>query len=108
MPEPIPILATSVSRRKLSDESLEEYVNAAKELGKELNIPVLDVYKRTNDWINEVGLEEAKSLYKIIKPHDERFMYNPEFLNSQFYENGDDDDTHLNIFGAGQNSLLGY
>ncbi len=25
-------------------------------------------------------------------------MYNPEFLNSQFYENGDDDDTHLNIF----------
>ena len=96
----IPILATSVSRRKLSDESLEGYVNAAKELGKELNIPVLDVYKRTNDWINEVGLEEAKSLYKIIKPHDERFMYNPEFLNSQFYENGDDDDTHLNIFGA--------
>lgn len=31
----------------------------------------------------------------------ERFMYNPEFLNSQFYENGDlMIDTHLNIFGA--------
>ena len=67
MPEQFRILATSVSRRKLSDESLEEYVNAAKELGKELNIPVLDVYKRTNDWINEVGLEEAKSLYKNYK-----------------------------------------
>lgn len=95
-----PIIATSVSRRKLSDESLEEYVRAAKELGDELKIPVLDVYKRVNDWINEVGLEEAKSLYKIIKPHDPRFMYNPEFLNSQFYECGDNDDTHLNIFGA--------
>lgn len=97
-----PIIATSISRRKLSDESLEEYVNAAKELGAELGVPVLDIYKRTNDWINEVGLEEAKSMYKIIKPHDERFMYNPEFLNSQFYECGDSDDTHLNIFGADQ------
>lgn len=96
----IPIIATSISRRKLSDDSLEEYVNAAKELGAELNVPVLDMYKRTNDWINEVGLEEAKSIYKIIKPHDERFMYNPEFKNSQFYECGDSDDTHLNIFGA--------
>lgn len=95
-----PIIATSVSRRKTSDESLEEYVNAAKDLGKESGVPVLDVYKRVNDWINEVGLEEAKSLYKIIKPHDSRFMYNPEFLNSQFYERGDNDDTHLNIFGA--------
>ena len=95
-----PILATSVSRRKLSDASLEEYVNAAKELGKELGVPVLDLYARVNGWINEVGLEEAKSLYKIIRPHDERFMYNPEFLNSQFYEPGDNDDTHLNIFGA--------
>lgn len=95
-----PIIATSISRRKLSDESLEEYVRAAKELGAELGVPVLDIYKRTNAWINEVGLEEAKSMYKIIKPHDERFMYNPEFLNSQFYECGDSDDTHLNIFGA--------
>ncbi|MCI5892875.1 MAG: GDSL-type esterase/lipase family protein [Clostridiales bacterium] len=96
----VPIIATSISRRKLSDESLEEYVNAAKELGEELGVPVLDIYRRTNDWINEVGLEEAKSMYKIIKPHDERFTYNPEFLNSQFYECGDSDDTHLNIFGA--------
>lgn len=95
-----PVIATSISRRKLSDDSLEEYVNAAKELGEELGVPVLDMYKRVNSWINEVGLEEAKSLYKIIKPHDERFMYNPEFLNSQFYECGDSDDTHLNIFGA--------
>lgn len=95
-----PIIATSVSRRKLSDASLEEYVNAAKELGAELGVPVLDIYKRSNDWINEVGLEEAKGMYKIIKPHDERFMYDPEFLNSQFYECGDNDDTHLNIFGA--------
>ena len=94
------VIATSISRRKLSDESLEEYVNAAKELGEELGVAVLDIYKRSNDWINEVGLEEAKSMYKIIKPHDERFMYNPEFLNSQFYECGDCDDTHLNIFGA--------
>lgn len=96
----VPIIATSISRRKLSDESLEEYVSAAKELGAELGVPVLDIYKRSNDWINAVGLEEAKSIYKIIKPHDERFMYNPEFLNSQFYECGDSDDTHLNIFGA--------
>lgn len=95
-----PIIATSVSRRKLSDDSLEEYVNAAKELGAELGVPVLDVYARVNGWIREVGLEEAKSLYKIIKPHDPRFMYDPEFLNSQFYECGDNDDTHLNIFGA--------
>lgn len=96
----IPILATSFSRRKLSDQGLEEYVNATIELGAELGIPVLDVYKRSSDWINEVGLEKAKEIYKIIKPHDERFMYNPEFRNSQYYDSGDKDDTHLNIFGA--------
>lgn len=95
-----PVLATSISRRKLSDPSLEEYANATIELGAELNIPVLDMYKRSSNWINQVGLEQSKEIYKIIKPHDERFMYNPEFKNSQYYETGDNDDTHLNIFGA--------
>ena len=99
-----PIIATSISRMKLSDESLERYVNAAKELAAELNIPVIDMYKRTNDWVNEVGLEAAKDLYKYIRPHDYRFMDDPEYLRSQYYESaleeGETDGTHLNIYGA--------
>ena len=89
---------------KLSDESLERYVNAAKELAAELNIPVIDMYRRTNDWVNEVGLEAAKDLYKYIRPHDYRFMDDPEYLRSQYYESaleeGETDGTHLNVYGA--------
>ncbi|MDO5398370.1 MAG: rhamnogalacturonan acetylesterase [bacterium] len=104
-----PILATSISRRNIKDASLEQYVNAAKELGEELHIPVLDLYAKTKAYINEVGIEEAKSMFNWVKLKDSRFIDYPGFEKSQYYntqsekaETGisDTDDTHININGA--------
>ncbi len=95
-----PILATSISRRKTSDASLEAYVNATRELAYELSIPCIDLYARTNDWINQVGLESAKDMFNYVKKDDPRFMGYANFSRSEFYGKDSTDDTHLNIYGA--------
>lgn len=109
-----PILATSVSRKRLSDAGLEQYVNAAKELGEELGIPTLDMYAKTNGWINKISIVEnedntfttdiemANDLFNIVKPYDSRFVNSDigDFRNSKFYASGDSDNTHLNYYGA--------
>lgn len=100
-----PILATSISRRRTSDASLEAYVNAAKELGEELGIPCIDLYKRTTDWIKEVGVEEAKSMFNHVLPYDSRFIDYEGFKSSNFYTKEATDDTHINIYGA---DLISY
>ncbi|MGN0162813.1 MAG: immunoglobulin-like domain-containing protein, partial [Candidatus Ornithomonoglobus sp.] len=95
-----PIIATSISRRKTSDASLEAYVDAARELAAELNLPLVDLYKRTNGWINEVGAEAAKDMFNYVKPYDSRFIGYAGFASSGFYATGTTDDTHINIYGA--------
>ena len=96
----IPIIATSISRRKTSDSGLEAYVNAAKELAEAVNAPCIDLYAKTNSWINEVGTEQAKDMFNYVKPKDSRFTEYSGFANSGFYAEGTTDDTHINIYGA--------
>ena len=97
-----PLLTTSISRRKTSDSSLEAYVNATKELGKELGLPVIDLYGKTNGYINRVGAEKAKDIFNYVKAKDSRFVNCAagEFTKSQYYAAGTTDDTHINYFGA--------
>ncbi len=97
-----PILTTSISRRKTSDSGLEQYVNATKELGKELGLPVVDLYSKVVGYNTKVGVESAKDIYNYVKPHDSRFVNVPgmEFTKSQYYAAGTTDDTHINYFGA--------
>lgn len=95
-----PIIATSISRCKLSDSSLESYVKAAKELGEETDTPVIDLYARTNGWINEVGVDEAKSMFNFVKINDSRFINDSAFASSSYKNEGSSDSTHLNVYGA--------
>ncbi len=102
-----PIIATSISRRQLSDNTntdtkkgLELYVNAAKELAAELNIPCIDLYAKTNGWINEVGLDKACDMFNYVKAYDSRFVDYSGFSKSGFYKTGTTDNTHININGA--------
>ncbi len=97
-----PILTTSISRRRTSDSSLEQYVNATKELGKELGLPVVDLYGKVVGYNNKVGVEKAKDIYNYVKAHDSRFLNVAagEFTKSQYYAAGTTDDTHINYFGA--------
>lgn len=97
-----PILTTSISRRKLSDAGLEPYVNATKELGYELGLPVVDLYAKTNGYINRVGLEKSKDIFNHLKSKDSRFVNCKagEFSKSQYYTTDPADNTHINYFGA--------
>lgn len=97
-----PILTTSISRRRTSDSSLEQYVDATKELGKELGLPVVDLYGKVVGYNNKVGVEKAKDIYNYVKAHDSRFLNVAagEFTKSQYYAAGTTDDTHINYFGA--------
>ena len=95
-----PLLCTSISRNMTDDHSLEPYVNAVKELGARENIPVLDLYAMTREYILREGTEKAALLFKHINARDPRFSDNPEFLRSQYYDCDSRDNTHLNIYGA--------
>lgn len=88
-----PVLCTSITRNLPSDTTLVPYGNALKQIGEAENLPVLDLYKRTHALMNP-------EFYMRLEPHDKRFISNPEFVRSQYYESGSKDNTHLNINGA--------
>ncbi len=115
-----PIITTSISRRKTSDSGLEAYVNAAKSLASELGLPYVDLYAKTNGYINDknVGLEKAKNIYNYVNANDSRFAEDaalPESFKTSLgkstmgeigefsksgYVAGTTDDTHINYYGA--------
>lgn len=95
-----PILATSISYCALSAPAHEAYVIATRELGEELNIPVIDLYAKTNGWVNSVGVEDARDLFLFVKAHDPRFVSHPDFSKTDYYSSGITDGIHLNIYGA--------
>ncbi|MEA4936743.1 MAG: rhamnogalacturonan acetylesterase [Paludibacter sp.] len=90
----VPLLATPIVRRRFDNkgelvETLGDYINAVKEVGKELNVQVIDMNELTHQRVEELGPEESKKLYLWIAPGvAERF---PE---------GSKDDTHLCVLGA--------
>lgn len=94
-----PILATSVARNVLADESLVPYADALKKLGIHENIPVLDIYALSNAQLKKAP-ETHGLLHMNLVAHDSRFTDYPEFADSEYYETGSRDNTHLNINGA--------
>lgn len=89
-----PILATPIARRSYDDrgrlvDTHESYIPEVKALAMELNVPLLDLNKRTTELINEWGEEESRLLFLHFAPgHYERFP------------NGVEDNTHLSPIGA--------
>lgn len=91
-----PVLCTSITRNLPSDTTLVPYGNALKKIGSDEDIPVIDLYRRTNSLLKD-GIQD---FYMRLEPRDGRFTFNPEFKRSQYYENGSTDNTHINIIGA--------
>jgi lysophospholipase L1-like esterase len=90
----IPILLTSITRRKFADGKLEEhtvgdYPNHMKEFAKENRIDIIDAYKITHRIISQSGEDYSKKFYLHLKPNE-----------SKNYPNGVTDNTHLSPFGA--------
>lgn len=92
----IPIVITSVSRRKFLDDfktidpyAIGKYPLYAIEVAKEENIIVLDLFSITKKLYEYLGFELSKRLFLKLHPN--------ENLN---YPNGIDDNTHFNELGA--------
>ena len=94
-----PILATPVTRNVSGDETLVPYCEAIKQLGEKENIPVLDIYALSREHLL-TSPEAHTSLYMVLEPQDKRFTDVPAFADSEYYEIGSEDNTHLNINGA--------
>jgi lysophospholipase L1-like esterase len=90
----IPILATSVARRKFDDQGKlidthGDYIVATRQVAEKLNVPLLDLNKDTSELLSKMGDEQTKRLYDWIPPGE--FAQRPDGLK---------DDTHFNAFGA--------
>lgn len=96
----VPILATSISRNRYSDTIHEKYVSSVRELANDEVIPLMDMYKATNDYINKAGCADSIKLFMNLAKHDERFMSDPRYKGSCYHESFVTDNTHLNINGA--------
>lgn len=96
----IPILATSISRNRASDAWLEEYVEAMREVARIEELPLMDFYAATNGYINANGSAAATAMFMNVDAHDARFMNDPRYAGSEFYDCYVRDDIHLNINGA--------
>jgi len=89
-----PVLFTSIVRRKFGEDGLlidthGDYPVAARNLAEKLSVPMIDLQKISESWINNLGNENSKEMFLWTEPN-ERF---PE---------GRKDDTHLSEKGANE------
>ena len=90
----IPILLSSVTRRKFVDGKLDhhtvgDYPNQMKEFAKENRIHFIDTYKISHKIIDQSGENYSKKFFLHLNPNE-----------SRNYPNGITDNTHLSTFGA--------
>ncbi|WP_307344703.1 rhamnogalacturonan acetylesterase [Metabacillus malikii] len=89
-----PILLTSVHRRKFDENgfvvnTLGEYPIAMKQVAKNLDVTLIDLWKKTKVLYETLGVEESKSLFTIFPPDVE-----------ENYPDGIEDNTHFCEKGA--------
>ena len=88
-----PVLLTPICLRSWRDgrllESHGEYPDAIRVLAARRNVPLIDLYEKSNALVREMGDEESKKLYLHVEPG----VY-------PAYPNGNMDDTHTKRAGA--------
>lgn len=89
-----PVLLTSISMRRFDENGhvvngLGEYPAITREVAEELQVPLIDLNKKTAQHIGLLGEEAAKALYMWLEPGD-----HPK------YPDGLQDNTHLREPGA--------
>lgn len=86
----IPILLTSVNRRKFDEhgkllDTLGDYPEAIRNIAAKLNVPLIDLWEKSRRLYEELGEEETKKLF---------YWYELEDPNTP------PDDTHFSRYGA--------
>jgi lysophospholipase L1-like esterase len=87
-----PVLFTSIVRRKFDEngkltDTHGDYPVAVRQVAEKMNVPLIDLQKLTEDWVNYLGDEPSKKMFLWTVP-DDRFL------------EGRKDDTHLSEKGA--------
>lgn len=89
-----PIICTSVMRRKFdADGQIVDthgvYPVISCEVARDKNIPLIDMQKQTEDWLNSEGMAKSKQFFHKFAPGV-----------SKLFPRGLDDNTHFNEKGA--------
>ncbi len=89
-----PILLTSIVRRNFDKsgklvDTHGEYVTVVRDLAREMNVPLIDLNKKTTELVENLGPEESKKLYMYVEPG----------ITAKLPK-GKKDDTHLCEAGA--------
>jgi lysophospholipase L1-like esterase len=90
----IPILITPVARRKFDDagkivSTHEVYSELVRSVAKQLNVPLIDLDRKSQALLQQLGVENSKFLYNHLQPGE-----HPN------YPEGKIDDTHFSELGA--------
>jgi lysophospholipase L1-like esterase len=90
----VPVLITPVARRKFdSTEHIvgthEVYSEIVRSVARQLNVPLIDLDKKSQALLQQLGPENSKLLYNHLQPGE-----HPN------YPDGKADDTHFNELGA--------
>ena len=88
-----PVLFTSIVRRKFDNDGKlidthGDYPVATRKVASEMDVPIIDLQKLTEEWINALGDEPSKKMYVWTDILTER------------YKEPRKDDTHLSLEGA--------
>jgi lysophospholipase L1-like esterase len=89
-----PVLLTSITMRRFDEQgkvitTIGPYPDITREVAAEMKVPMIDLNKKTGDYVQSLGAEEAKKLYMWLEPGD-----HPK------YPEGLEDDTHMQEPGA--------
>ncbi len=89
----VPILVTSVMRRRFRDGRLYDthgdYPKAARALAKTMNVPLIDLHQRSFAHFDQLGEEATKKVFLWLRPGEE-----------ENYRRGLKDNTHFSRYGA--------
>jgi lysophospholipase L1-like esterase len=89
-----PILLTPVARRKFDSTGRivgthDHYSSLVRTLAKEQNVPLIDLDKKSQELLQQFGVEQSKLLFLQLQPGE-----HPN------YPNGKEDNTHFSELGA--------
>lgn len=96
----IPVLITPVNRRNFDStgqiiNSHVEYSKSMKQVADELNVPLLDLHKKSMLLFDSLGVEETKKIFLWVKPNEYKL-----------YPEGKKDNTHFTFYGANEVAKL--
>lgn len=88
-----PILCTSIERRKFDENGVfqnthGDYPGYVRELAVQLNVPLVDMQKKSEKVIREHGMEGSKKIFLHIRPGEYKSLPEGKEDNTHFSENG--------------------